>query len=132
MTLTKNKTHFVGGLVALYHLLITADGQVDERELKMGEAMKKHEDIDDWEFDSHLNRISELGKERVIEDCVYSLKQCDYDMKVRCIAWMSLIANADGFMAPEEWKLIYNIYHTELELNLADILEIQKKLPWPE
>ena len=132
MTLTNNKAHYYGGLVALYHLLINADGHVDEKELKMGDLMKKHENIDDWEFNYHLNRVSELDKEQVIEDCVNSLNKCEYETKVKCIAWLSLIANSDGFMAPEEWKLIYHIYNTELKLNLADILDVQRKLPRPE
>jgi len=131
MTLTDNKTHYFAGLVALYHLLITADGRVDEKELKMGEVMKKYENIDDFEFDYHLKRISELDKEVVIHDCITSLRKCDYDWKIRCIAWLSLIANSDGFMDPEEWKLIYKIYNTELNLDLTDILEMQKSLPRP-
>ena len=131
MTLTENKTHYFAGLVALYHRLITADGHVDEKELRMGEVMKKYENIDDWEFDYHLQRISELDKEIILSDCISSLKKCDYDWKIRCIAWLSLIANSDGFMDPEEWKLIYKIYNTELRLNLTDILNMQKSLPRP-
>jgi len=131
MTLTENKTHYFGGLVSLYHLLINADGHIDDKELIMGELMKKHENIDDWEFNYHLNRISDQDKDIIISDCVCALKKCDYEWKIKCIAWMSLIANSDGFMAPEEWKLIYHIYNTELKLNLSDILEMQKQLPRP-
>lgn len=129
MTLTQRKTHYCSGLVSLYHLLINADGHVDEKELKMGEMMKKHENIDDWEFNYHMKKVAEKKKEELILECVQSLKKCDYELKVKCIAWMSLIANSDGFMAPEEWRLIYRIYNSELNLNLADILATQKKLP---
>jgi uncharacterized tellurite resistance protein B-like protein len=129
MTLTDKKTNYFGGLVMLYHLLINADGHVDEKELSMGRLMKKHENIDDWEFDYYLKRIADIDKEQIIKECVNSLKKCTYDNKVKCIAWMSLIANSDGFMAPEEWKLIYYIYNTELKLDLKDILEMQKQLP---
>jgi len=129
MTLTQKKTHYYAGLVSLYHLLINADGHVDDKELKMGQLMKKHENMDDWEFNYHLRKVAEKKKEELISECVLSLKKCDYELKIRCIAWMSLIANSDGFMAPEEWKLIYKIYNTELNLNLADILAMQKKLP---
>ena len=131
MTLTKNKTHYFGGLVALYHLLINADGHVDEKELRMGQLMKKHENIDDWEFNYFLKKMADMQKKDIISECVESLKKCDLEWKVKCIAWMSLIANSDGFMAPEEWKLIYYIYNTELKLNLTDILEMQKQLPRP-
>ncbi|NJN25914.1 MAG: hypothetical protein HC819_08080 [Cyclobacteriaceae bacterium] len=131
MTITDSRTNYFGGLVMLYHLLINADGHIDEKELSMGRLMKQHENIDDWEFEYHLKRISDLSKQQIINDCIASLKKCDEKLKLKCIAWMSLIANSDGFMAPEEWKLIYYIYNTELKLNLKDILETQKMLPRP-
>ncbi len=131
MTLTQNRTNYFGGLVSLYHLLINADGHVDEKELRMGQLMKKHENIDDWEFNYFLNKIASMEKEQVVRECIESLRKCDIELRIKCIAWMSMIANSDGFMAPEEWKLIYYIYNTELKLNLADILDVQKKLPRP-
>lgn len=42
---------------------------------------------------------------------------------------MSNIANADGFMDPTEWRMIYQLYKDELNLNLDDILTQQKKIP---
>jgi uncharacterized tellurite resistance protein B-like protein len=131
MTTTKNRSHYFGGLVTLYHLLINADGHIDDKELRMGKLMKKHENIDDWEFNYFLNKVAEMEKEEVIKECVQNLKKCDDEWKIRCIAWMSLIANSDGFMAPEEWKLIYHIYNNELKLNLTEILAAQKQLPRP-
>ena len=129
MTLTDQKTNFFSGLVTLYHLLINADGYVDEKELRMGKVMKKHENIDDWEFNYHLKKVAELTNDEILDICIESLKKCDYNDQVKAIAWMSLIANSDGFMAPEEWKLIYRIYNNELHLRLSDILDTQKVLP---
>lgn len=131
MTLTQNRTNYYGGLVSLYHLLINADGHVDEKELRMGRLMRKHENIDEWEFNYFLNKVASMEKQEIVRECVESLKKCDMEWRIKCIAWMSMIANSDGFMAPEEWKLIYYIYNTELKLNLADILDMQKKLPRP-
>ena len=129
MVLTDEKTNFFSGLVALYHLLINADGHVNEKELRMGRVMKKHEKINDWEFNYHLRKVAGLTNNQIINICIESLKKCDYNDQVKAIAWMSLIANSDGFMAPEEWKLIYRIYNNELHLKLSDILETQKVLP---
>ena len=132
MTATTNKESYFEGLVKLYHLMINADGHVDDKELRMGELMKKHENIDDWKFDHYLNKIATLDKDIIIEDCISSLKKCDHESQVRSIAWMSLIANSDGFMDPQEWKLIYYIYNTELKLKLSEIMEMQKLLPRPD
>jgi len=117
------------GLVSLYYLLIHADGKVSDKELKMGEVMCKHEDIDNHEFRSILEETSKSGKNDIYLKCIDALRQGDQEFKIKCIAWMSLIANADGFMAPDEWKLIYKIYAKELQLNLEEILNYQKKLP---
>ena len=94
MTVTESKSHYLEGLVSLYHLLITADGHIDDKEVKMGEVMKKSENIDDWEFKFYLSKIKEERKEIVINNCIESLSKCDQDLRVRCIAWLSLIANS--------------------------------------
>ncbi len=129
MTLTAEKTDYFSGLVALYHLLINADGHVDDKELRMGRIMKKYENIDDGKFNYFMEKVTGKTHDEIVEACTNSLKKCNYYEQVKAIAWMSLIANSDGFMAPEEWKLIYRIYNNELNLKLSDILSIQKQLP---
>lgn len=132
MTLTTLKTDQVEGLISLYFLLINADGPANENEIKMGELMKEHEGISDLEYDTFLHKISKLEKSQILKDSIASLKNCEYEWKVKCIAWMSLIANSNGFMAPEEWQLIQHIYSEELKLELSDILEMHKQLPRQE
>lgn len=132
MTLTNYKTRNIEVLISLYHLLVNADGVIDDTEREFGELMKKHEGIDDSDFNDHLNRISATDKDELTEECITILNQCDHSWKICCIAWMSLIANSSGFMAPEEWKLIYYIYKTKLKLKMPEILELRKKLPRPQ
>lgn len=132
MTLTTLKTDQIEGLISLYFLLINADGPANENEIKMGKLLKEHEGIGDLEFDTFLNKISKLEKSQILKDSIASLNNCEYEWKVKCIAWMSLIANSNGFMAPEEWQLIQHIYNEELKLELSDILEMHKQLPRQE
>ncbi len=129
MNITANNTKYFSGLVSLYHLLIHADGLIDEKEIEIGMLMKKYKNIEEWEFNYYLDKFSSQEKEKTIEDYLNALNDCDYELKIKCIAWMSLIANSDGFMASEEWKLIYYIYGKKLNLDLKDILEIQRQLP---
>lgn len=129
MTLTDHKTRNIEVLISLYHLLVNADGQIDDTEIKMGEFLKQHEKIDELEFNEHLKTVSELDEKELTEDCIEILSKCDHNWKIKCIAWMSLIANSSGFMAPEEWKLIYYIYKTKLKLKMPEILEMRKELP---
>jgi uncharacterized tellurite resistance protein B-like protein len=131
MTTTVNNSNFISGLVSLYHLLINADGEIHEKELRMGEFMRKAEDIEEYQFNYLLNKVKGENKTVILQNCIKSLRQCDHSLKVKCIAWMSLIANSDGFMDAEEWRLIYQIYYKELKLDLKEILACQKELPRP-
>lgn len=124
-----NKRNYLESLVSLYQLLINIDGHVDDKEKRMGEVMRKHEEIEEWKFNYHLKRVADLDRAQLLQLIINSLSKCDYESQVRCLAWISTIANSDGFMSPEEWKLIFYIYDTRLKLNIKDILEVQKKLP---
>ncbi|MGK7397617.1 MAG: TerB family tellurite resistance protein [Candidatus Cyclobacteriaceae bacterium M3_2C_046] len=117
------------GFISLYYLMIHADGIISQKEIEMGELMRKTEMIESKDFDFHLKRYENMAQEEVLNLCIRSLKQCDYQTQIKCVAWMSHLANSDGFMDPEEWKLIYRVYHKELKLSLDDILEVQKHLP---
>lgn len=132
MTPTNSKSRNIEVLISLYHLLVNADGVIDDTEIKMGDFLKKHEGIDDIYFNEHLNKVSELDESELTEDCIATLSNCDHTWKIKCVSWMSLIANSSGFMAPEEWKLIYYIYKTRLKLKMPEILEMRKTLPRPE
>lgn len=132
MTFSNSKTRNIEVLISLYHLLVNADGIIDDTEIMMGELMKRHEDIDDLDFDYHLNKVSKLDATELTKDCISTLNDCDHAWKIYCVAWMSLIANSSGFMAPEEWSLIYYIYKTKLKLKMPEILELRKELPRPE
>ena len=116
-------------LLALYHLIIHADGELTEKELKMGELMRDHEDINKDFYTTYLESVSEAHPEKIFTDCINSLKKCSYEDRARCIAWLSNIANVDGFMDKREWEIIYRLYSKELHVDLNDILSIQKTLP---
>jgi uncharacterized tellurite resistance protein B-like protein len=128
VTLNKSK-NYLSGMVALYYLLIHADGEVNEKEVKSGEIMRQHEGINEMEFEDLLELYKRQDKEILYEECVNTLRGCSYSDQVKIVAWMSRIANSDGFMDPREWKLIYQVYYRELGLDLQDILQVQKSLP---
>lgn len=129
MTPAERKSNYIAGLVTLYYLLIIEDGYVDKGEVKMREIIKEHEKIDESQFDYYIEKAADLNKEQLMNSCISYLNNCEYERKVKCIAWMSRIANSDGFMHPGEWKLIYRFYHNELKLNITDIVEVQQHLP---
>lgn len=112
----------------LYYLIVQADHVIDPREQKMGAQMQKIEGIDRQAFSSLLNELQELSEEALYTHSLQLLRQCTEAQQIRIIAWISLVANADGFMAAEEFQLIHKIYHRELHIDLQAILHQQTKI----
>jgi len=115
-------------LIKLYHLLINADGNVNEKELITGKQMIKAEGINEFEFDRIIDSLKKRNPSVVYAECLEELIKLDHEKQVRCIAWLSVIANADGFMDRTEWHFIYQLYHKELGLKLDDVMKMQKEL----
>jgi len=115
-------------LIKLYHLLVNADGNANEKELITGRQMTQAEGINEFELDHILDALKKRNSSVIYSECVEELKKLDHEKQVLCIAWLSLIANADGFMDKTEWHFIYKIYHKELGLSLDEVMKKQKEL----
>lgn len=115
-------------LSSLFFLLIQADGNVSENEMARGKQMLEAEGIDEAKFNSLLEKLKPQDRESIFKNCVNAIKKLNFKDQIRCIAWLCVVANADGFMDKKEWMLIYKMYHTELGLRLDDIMLVQKEL----
>lgn len=115
-------------IARLYFLLVYADGSVNEKEIAIARQMAKVEGLNEEELDVQLKLLKSKDKDALFTESMLGLKQLSYKQQVRIIAWMCVIANADGFMDRGEWQLIYKIYHKELNLPLHDIFAVQKEL----
>ena len=100
-------------LTRLFYLIICADEKVNEKELSIGKQMSKSEGFDKT-FDSDLESIKLRDQKALLIECIEGLKNIDIKLQIRCIAWLCVVANGDGFMDKEEWTMIYKIYCTEL------------------
>ncbi len=112
----------------LYFLLTHADGEVHKKEEEMGDKMMWHESMNKENFNAQVKELAMYDKEEIFNDCITELKTFDKNDQINCLAWMCLIANADGFMDKSEWDLIYRIYHKHLALSLPEITTRQKEL----
>lgn len=112
----------------LYYLIVQADHVIDPREEKLGQQMQQVEGIDMDAFSAAVETLRALHEDQIYKKSLELLRQCTEEQQIRIIAWVSLIANADGFMAPEEFQLIHKIYHRELQIDLQAILLQQKKI----
>lgn len=120
----KNKTT----LSKLYFLLASVDGTIKPKEEAIGDAMCSVEGIEARTFAETLLVLKTENRATILNEAIKALKSMSRAEQIRCIAWMCVIANADGFMEKVEWQLIYKIYHKELSLLLEEVLSEQKKL----
>lgn len=119
---------FQSVIAKLYFLLIHADNTLNDKEVSFGKRMVSHEKLDMAEFERELSSLKSRPHEKIYQDCLGELKRLPKDEQIRCIAWMCVVANADGFMDKTEWQFIYKIYHKELHLPLNEIMKIQNDL----
>ncbi|SRR5258706_6882994 len=115
-------------LIKLYYLLVHVDGVVNDREEAAGTQMIKTEGISEPEFISALELLKKRTASNIYAECIEDLRKLNHQNQVRCIAWLCAVANADGFMDKTEWQFIYKVYHKELNLNLDEVMKVQKEL----
>jgi uncharacterized tellurite resistance protein B-like protein len=112
-------------IVTLYHLISLADGEISERELQMCSLLRRSENIDETNFNHIIKSYNGVSQTEIYRKCVNLLRTCTLEEQVGCLAWMRYIANCDGFMAREEWSIIFKIYKKELNLNLNEIMNYE-------
>lgn len=115
-------------ITRLYYLLIHADGNVNAKEIASAKQMVKAEGLNDRDFHTTLEKLKSEDPATLLVDCMIAMKRLDRVLQIRIVAWMCVLANADGFMDRSEWQLIYRIYHKELNLPLNEIFSVQKEL----
>lgn len=115
-------------IIRLYYMLIHCDGKVNEGEIALGKRMMEAEHISEAEFDRSMSSLEEKDIAILYKECIVELKRLPKAMQIRCIAWLCVLANADGFMDRAEWQFIYKIYHKELQLPLDEVMSMQKEL----
>jgi len=109
-------------------MLIIADGTISEKEITSGDHMINIESLNETEFKIQMTSARSKDQASLLQECLAGLKKLNRNQQIRIIAWLCVVANADGFMDRAEWQLIYRIYHKELDLPLEEIFKVQKEL----
>lgn len=111
----------------LYFLLVTSDNDINEKEIDLWKKIAALNSFNE-SVDQQMEQFKTINRTQLLNACIEDLKQTPKVQQVNMIAWMCVLANADGFMHRAEWELIYNIYHKELKLDQREILETQREL----
>lgn len=115
-------------LARLYYTVIHADNKMNEREVSLGKQMVHCEGLSEESFNKEVATLSGKTQQVINKEVLDGMKRLDQALQIRCIAWMCVIANADGFMDRKEWQFIYQLYHKELRLPLNQIMKVQNEL----
>lgn len=115
-------------ILGLVHLVVNADGEVKEKELELVNRMIHVESLSDKDASDLLNKFKGKDAAKLLDDCIRDLRKTDKVTQINFLAWLCVIANADGFMDQEEWSLIYRVYHKELNLETNEVMNRQKEI----
>lgn len=120
---TETLTKFTESTLSLCYLIGNTSGDMNHFETRMYEFIKHEENISEEVADLILSEIGSMSHEYILDRGIEALNQCEKTDQVKCLAWMNKIANADGYLADQEWSIIYQVYNEELDITLEEILE---------
>jgi uncharacterized tellurite resistance protein B-like protein len=107
---------------------VNADGSINEKEIQSGAFLAKSEGVAEQEFIVLTENLKKRKPSVIYSESIEELKKHSREVQIRCVAWLCLIANADGFMDKTEWQFIYKLYKADLNLELDEVMNMQKVL----
>ena len=115
--MTTNKTYQIG-LLYLVHLLISADGVVDENEKKALNRIKEKENIPDSLFKEFETQVA-IKKERdIYQEGIELLNKCSEEEKLNAFVHLYKMSEVDGRVHVKEVRLLlYSIKMAGIEFN---------------
>lgn len=115
--MASNKTYQIG-LLYLVHLLISADGVVDENEKKALMKVKDKENIPDLLFAEFENQVA-IKKERdIYQEGIEMINRCTDEEKLNAFVHLYKMSEVDGRVHVKEVRLLlYSIKMAGIEFN---------------
>lgn len=117
--------HF--GILYLMHLLIGADGFVDEHENIALRKVKAYEKIPDGTLVAFEKSILGKKEKEIYQEGIAYLNTCDDDQKLNAFVHLYKMSEADGKVHVKEVRLLlYSIRMTGIEFN--DVVDKSKQV----
>lgn len=116
------------GLLYLVHLLISADGIVDENEREALKNIRQREKIGDATFDDFERAVREKKEKDIYNQGIEYLNQCSDEEKLKAFVILYKISEVDGRVHVKEIRLLlYSIKMTGIEFD--DVVNKAKSTP---
>lgn len=113
------------GLLYLAHLLISADGVIDEKEETALMRIKTKEKISDSAFREFSNNVRALKEKEIYQQGIEMLNKCTDEEKLNAFVHLYKMSEVDGTVHVKEVRLLlYSIRMASIEFN--DVIEKAK------
>jgi len=116
-------------LAKIYFLMADLENGINVEEETLKQKIMKLEDVPESIFElAEQQHLEHKNINEKTADCIQSLEQLNEVERTRCLAWMSLIANADGNLGDKEWDLIADLYIDVFDISVRDVVETKLEL----
>jgi uncharacterized tellurite resistance protein B-like protein len=106
------------GLLCLTHLLISADGVVDNNEVDALQIIKKRENISHEVFTEFEKLIATKGEREIFQLGIELINHCSTEEKIRVFVMLYKLSEVDGRVHIKEIRLLlYSIKLAGVEFN---------------
>src|SRR5258708_38726138 len=106
------------GLLYLVHLLINADGVIDEKERIALLRVKEVEEIPDSLFDQFEKEVARQKEREIYQLGIELINECTLDEKIAAFVHLYKMSEADGRVHVKEVRLLlYSIRQAGIELD---------------
>jgi len=119
---------FKKGLLYLLYSVSLADGVHDKMEKIAIENIRKNEKIPQHIYKKFMSDINVDRDEELYRKGITSILKCGRKEKVRAMAWVHKLIEADGhFHIKEARFLLYSI--AALDIDVDEVMNLSQKLP---
>lgn len=115
--MTPNLTYQTG-LLYLVHLLISADGVIDENEKKALKKVREKENIPDSLFAEFENKVAGKKERDIYQEGIELINRCSDEEKLKAFVHLYKMSEVDGRVHVKEVRLLlYSIKMAGVEFN---------------
>ena len=108
------------GLLCLTHLLISADGTIDENEIDALRLIKVKENISDATFAEFEQLIDGRKDREIFQMSIELLNSCTPEEKLRAFVLLYKLSEVDGRVHVREIRLLlYSIQRAEIDFDIV-------------
>jgi uncharacterized tellurite resistance protein B-like protein len=120
-------TNYQLGLLYLVHLLVGVDGQIDEREQKAINTVRRSENIDDAIYARFAAEAAQKSEREIYQRGIEHMNNCTDQERLRAFAILYRLSEADGRIHVKEVRLLlYSIKASGVEFN--DVVKEAEKV----